>query len=130
MLDKEQWLEVGAMAIDLDNGYETIQISAIDVDQLLLEAKERINEKAMLDEKYRELCKQVSKDGNIDKNFAIIKDYLRWKNRIYAPEGIRRKIIQSEHNSKVARHFGRGRPLELISRNFYWVNMERDIRKY
>jgi hypothetical protein len=72
MLDKEQWLEVGAMAIDLDNGYETIQISAIDVDQLLPEAKERINEKAMLDEKYRELCKQVSKDGNIDKNFAII----------------------------------------------------------
>jgi len=49
---------------------------------LLLEAKERIKEKAMLDEMYRELCKQVGKDGNIDKNFAIIKDLLCWKTRI------------------------------------------------
>jgi hypothetical protein len=74
MMDKEQWLEVGAMEIDLDYDYEIIQISAIDVDQLLPEARERIKEKAMLDEKYRDLCKQVTKDGNIDKNFSIIND--------------------------------------------------------
>jgi len=130
MIDKEQWLEVGAMEIDLDYGYESIQISAIDVDQLLPEAKERIKGKAMLDERYRDLCKQVKKDGNIDKNFTITNDLLCWKNRIYVPEGIRQRIIQSEHDSKVAGHFGRERTLELISRNSYWVNMERDIRKY
>jgi len=130
MLDKEQWLEVGTMEIDYDNGYEMIQISAIDVDQLLPEARERIKEKAMLDEKNRELGKQVVKNGNIDKNFAIIKDLLWWKNRIYVPEGIRRRIIQSEHDSKVAGHSGRERTLKLMSRNVHWVNMERDIRKY
>jgi hypothetical protein len=130
MMDKELWLEVGSMEIDLEDGYEVIHISAIDVDQLLPEAKERIMEKAMLDDKYRELCKQVSRDGNIDKNFAMINDLLCWKNRIYVPEGIRKRIIQSEHDLKVAGHFGRERTLELMSRNFYWVNMERDIRKY
>jgi len=128
MMDKEQCLEVGAMEIDLD--YESIQISAIDIHQLLLEAKQRIKEKAMLDEKYRELCKQVKKDGNIDKNFTITDDLLCWKNRIYVPEGIRQRIIQSEHDSKMAGHFGTVRTLELLSNNFYWVNMDRDIRKY
>jgi len=130
MLDNEQWLEVGAMEIDLDGGYGMIQVSAMDVDQLLPEAKERIKEKAMLDDRYRELCKQVTSEGNVDKNFTIINDLLCWKNRIYVPEGIRQKIIQSEHDSKVAGHFGRERTLELISRNFYWANMERDVRKY
>jgi len=130
MLDKEQWLEVGAMEVDLDNDYETIQVSAMDMDQLLPEAKERLKEKARLDEKYRELCKQVTTKGNIDKNFTITDDLLCWKNRIYAPEGIRQRIIQSEHDSKVAGHFGRERTLELISRNFHWTNMERDVRKY
>jgi len=87
MLDKSQWLEVGAMDLNTNNEYETIQISAIDVEQLLPEAKERIKEKAMLDEKYRDLCKQVSLGGNIDGNFTIANELLCWKNRIYVPEG-------------------------------------------
>ena len=130
MLDKSQWLEVGAMDIDTNNKYETIQISAMDVAQLLPEAKERIKEKAMLDEKYRDLCKQISSGGNIDGNFTIANELLCWKNRIYVPEGLRQRVIKSEHVSKVAGHFGRERTMELLSRNFYWTNMERDIRKY
>jgi hypothetical protein len=86
-LDKEQWLEVGTMTLDLDDSYQSIQISAMEVDQLLLEARDRIKEKAMLDEKYRELCKQVTKGGNINKGFSISNELLCWKNRIYVPEG-------------------------------------------
>jgi hypothetical protein len=89
MLDKEQWLEVGAMELDLDGSYKSIQISAIDVDWLLQDARERIKEKAMLDEKYRELCKQVTTGGNIDKSFAILNELLCWKNKIYVPEELR-----------------------------------------
>jgi len=81
MLDKNQWLEVGAMELDFDD-YETIQISAIEVDQLLLEARERIEEKAVLDNRYRELFEQVTKGGNIDKGFSISNELLCWKNRI------------------------------------------------
>jgi hypothetical protein len=71
MLEKEQWLEVGAMELDFDNRIETIQLSAMEVEQLLLEAKERIKEKAMLDNRYRELCKQVTSGRNMDENIAI-----------------------------------------------------------
>jgi len=56
-LDTSQWLEVGAVDLDTNDKYERIQISAIDVDQLLPEAKERIKEKAMLDKKFRDRCK-------------------------------------------------------------------------
>jgi len=129
MLDKEQWLEVGAMELDSEE-YEVIQISAMEIELLLPEAKERIKEKARLDDKYKELCNQVIKNGNIDKNFTVTDDLLCWKNRIYVPEGLRQRIIQSEHDSKVAGHFGRDRTMELISRNLYWTNMERDVRKY
>jgi len=130
MLDKSQWLEAGAISLDTSEEYETIQISAIDVEQLLPEAKERIKEKAMLDDKYRNLCKQIALGGNIDANFMISSELLCWKKRIYVPEGLRQQVIQSEHNSKVAGHFGREQTLELLSRNFYWSDMERDIRKY
>jgi len=82
MLDKSQRLEVGAMDLDTNDDYETIQILAIDVDQLLPEARETIKEKAMLDEKYRELCKQVLTGKNIDKHFSITHELLCWKNRI------------------------------------------------
>jgi archaellum component FlaC len=117
MLQKEQWLEVEAMEFDFNNDFNSIQISAIEVDQLLLEARERIMEKARLDEKYRELYKQVSSGGNINKSFSISNELLCWKNRIYVPEGLRQQVIQSEHDSKVPGHFGRERTLQLVTRN-------------
>jgi hypothetical protein len=82
-------VEVEAMELDFNNDFKSIQISAIEVDQLLLEARERIKEKARLDEKYRELYKQVSSGGNINKNFSISNELLCWKNRIHVPEGLR-----------------------------------------
>jgi len=58
LLRKEQWLEVGAMQLE-DEGVETIQLSAWDSEALSPEAKIRMQEKAMLDGNYREVCKQV-----------------------------------------------------------------------
>jgi hypothetical protein len=129
MLDMEQWLEVGAMELDLD-GYESTQVSTIEVDRVLPEARQRIKKKGMLDEKDRELCKQITTGGNIDKSFSITDELLCLKNRMYVPEGLRQRVMQSEHDSKVAAHFGRERTLELLTRNFYRTNMERDVRKY
>ena len=42
-------------------------------------------------------------------------DRLCWKGRFYAPETSRRKVMSSEHNSKVAGHCGRDRTLELVT---------------
>jgi len=57
MLEKHPWLVVGAMEIDSVNDIESIHICAMEVEQLLPEAKERIEEMAMLDYKYWEIYK-------------------------------------------------------------------------
>jgi hypothetical protein len=93
MLQKKQWIEVGGMEIDFAGDFESIQISAMEVEQLLPEAKERSKEKAMLDDRYREICKQVATNGNVDKNFALIDELFCWKGREYVPEGLRQRVI-------------------------------------
>ena len=84
----------------------------------------------MLDEQYRGICKEISKGNNVHTIYEIIDNLLCWKGRLSAPERTRERIIRSEHDSKIARHFGRDRTLELDSRNFYWPKMEDDVRIY
>ena len=88
MLRKEQWLEVGAMELD-DDDHERIIIGAIEMKQLLVEAKERIKEKAMLNEDCLTMCRQLSTGGRIDEHYKIKEDILSWKNRIYAAKMIK-----------------------------------------
>jgi hypothetical protein len=129
LLGPDQWLEIGAMEIE-DDDFQEICIGAMEVELLLPEQKQKIMDDAALNESYRSICKLVTKGNNADENYQIIDDLLCWKGRLYAPERTRKRIIKSEHDSKIAGHFGRDRTLELVSRNFYWPKMEDDIRKY
>jgi len=129
MLRKEQWLEIGVMQTDGESD-EEIQIGAIDIERLLPEAKERIKVEALLDKDYLAICKAVTTEASVDKGYKIQDDILCWKNRIYVPEAMRMRVMKSEHDSKIAGHFGRERTMELLTRNFYWPNMEKDVRKY
>jgi hypothetical protein len=52
LLRKEQWLEEGALKTEGES-IQGINIGAMDIEQLLLEAKKRIKEKASLDDDYR-----------------------------------------------------------------------------
>jgi len=70
LLKTEQWLEVGAMQIEVES-ISCINIGAMDIEQLLPEAKEQIKEKALLDKSYRTICKQVKSGGNVDKEHEI-----------------------------------------------------------
>jgi hypothetical protein len=122
-------LEIGAMEIE-DDDFQEIGIGAMEVESLLPEQKQRIINDALLDERYRSICKLVKKENNSDTNYEIIDDLLCWKGRLYAPKKTRERIIKSEHDSKIAGHFGRDRTMELVSRNFYWPKMEDNIGKY
>jgi hypothetical protein len=87
----------------------------LEVTLLSTDQKEAIIQDAMLDEEYRQLCKAVTKCENVDINHTIQEDYLAWKGRIYVPKNMREKVMKSEHDSKIARHYGRDRTMELIS---------------
>jgi hypothetical protein len=70
LLRKEQWVEIKAMQLD-DDDREEISRGAVAVEQLLPEAKERIKEKAMLDEDYVAICKQLWSGGKIDEYYEM-----------------------------------------------------------
>jgi len=129
MLGPDQWLEVGAMEI-YDETLEYIDIGALEITLLRSDQKEVIFQDAKLNDEYMQLCKEVSKGENIDANYTIQEELLAWKGRIYIPKAMRKKVMQSEHNSKVAGHFGKDRTLELISQNFFWAKKEDDVRQY
>jgi len=92
--------------------------------------KELLKHDALQDKDYLALCKATKKGENIAKEYSIDQELLCWKGRVYAPKALRARIMKSEHDSKIAGHFGRDRTMELISRNLYWPKMEDEVRTY
>ena len=57
-------------------------------------------------------------------------DILHYRGRLYIPKPMITMILESEHDSKVAGHFGQDKTMEPIWRNFWWPGMDSDIEKY
>ena len=57
---------------------------------------------------------------------------LRFRGKIYVLRNIdlRRRVVSLCHDTKVAGHPGRWKTLELVSRNYWWLQMSRYIRQY
>jgi hypothetical protein len=82
-----------------DGDPEEINIGAIKVEQQLPQPKERIKEQALLDEDYVAICRQFSSGGKIDECYEVKDDLLSWKGRLYVPKGLRKRVMNSEHDS-------------------------------
>jgi hypothetical protein len=56
----------------------------------------------------------------------------RFRDRIYVPMilNLRHRIAEQHHNSKIGGHAGRWKTLELISQNYWWLNMSQYIGQY
>ena len=52
--------------------------------------------------------------------------------RIYVPNNkkIREEILEENHNSVDVGHPGQQRMLELIKRNYWWLGIKEDVKKY
>src|SRR3979490_3501658 len=57
---------------------------------------------------------------------------LHLQGRTYVPNDseLRRRIVSQHHDTRVAGHPGRWKPLELVSRNYWWPQMSRYIGQY
>jgi hypothetical protein len=40
------------------------------------------------------------------------------------------EVLQRHHDNPIAGHFGAKRTLELVSRNYYWLGMGRELKAY
>ena len=51
--------------------------------------------------------------------------------RIYVPEGeLRGEIIQLHHDTPVRGHGGRWKTTELVTRNYWWPGVTKEVRRY
>jgi len=85
------------------------------------------------DETYLATLKALLKgDSKVHTNFSIEKDLLLYKNRWYIPkdEGLRLTIMEAEHDSKIAGHFGTYKTIGRVRANFYWPKMDENITEY
>jgi len=59
-------------------------------------------------------------DSKVKANFRIEKGLLQYKNRWYIPKdkGIRRTILEAEHDSMIAGHFGTYKTIARVRVNF------------
>ena len=66
-----------------------------------------------------------------DEEWGIEDGIVIKKGRIYVPEGeLRREIIQLHHNTPVEGHGGRWKMTELITRNYWWPGVMKEVGKY
>ena len=74
----------------------------------------------------------VKGEKNIDSNYGIEKELLLYKNRWCIPkdEASRRTIMEAEHDSRIAGHFGTYETIGRVRVNFFWPKMDEHIAEY
>jgi hypothetical protein len=67
-----------------------------------------------------------------DKSITADKGLLFVNHRWLVPDSkeLRNMILNAEHDSKVAGHFGQYKTLERVKANFYWPKMELEVEEY
>ena len=97
---------------------------------------EEVRKAASLDEQYQSGLRSLSADpGSSDyiqpsEHLTMENDILHYKARLYIPRQLVPSILQSEHDSQIAGHFGMDKTTELIRRNFWWPSMIKEIEEY
>jgi len=82
---------------------------------------------------YLDTFKSVLKgEKNVNTSLSIIKDLLSYKNRWYIPkdEALKRIIMEAEHDSRMAGHFGAYKTIGRVRANIYWPKMDEQITEY
>jgi hypothetical protein len=106
-----------------------------------------VREAARQDGDYEALRRKVQTDDNANPNpddcvnsnpddrgnsnpYTIEDGVLYYKHCLVVPQSMRETVLKAEHDSKVAGHWGAGKTVEIVLRNFFWPGMEAQIRQY
>ena len=119
-LIKEQWI----------HSLEEVIIEGPEVDIV-----EKIKKARSKDKKIVIVVEEMKKTGVKvlqGNEWQIEKDLVLKEGKIYVPKDgeLRVEIIQLHHNVLVAEHGGRWKTMELVTRNYWWLGVTRDIGRY
>jgi len=66
-----------------------------------------------------------------DEEWEVEDGIVMKEERIYVPEGeLRGEIIHLHHNTLVGGHRGRWKMAELVTRNYWWPGLTKEVGKY
>lgn len=84
------------------------------------------------DAQYQEGLQAISTEEGRKNNPVLTEEdgLLYYKLRLYIPKDLEATVLASEHDSRVAGHFGQDKTIELVKRNFWWPRMKRTIIEY
>ena len=96
---------------------------------------EKIKKARSKDEDVIRVVEEMKKAGVKElrgNEWKIEEDLVLKEGKIYIPkdEEVRMEVIQLHHNVLVAGHGGRWKTVELVTRNYWWPGMTRDVGKY
>ena len=95
--------------------------------------EEEIVSKARSDSIWQELYDEAAEDGALEGHITALVTYkdvmLFRKGKVWisSDPSLRKLIMESEHDRRVAGQMGMDKTMELINRNFYWPEMAKDM---
>ena len=116
VLIKPEWVKGVKILVEKGNLRERIK-KAQEEDERVVKAVEKLKKtgiKTLKDEEWKIEDGVVMKEG-----------------RVYVPkEELRREVIQLHHNTLVGEHRGRWKMIELVTRNYQWPGVTKEVEKY
>jgi len=96
--------------------------------------RERIKTAQKGDERVVKTVEELKKAGVKtlrDEEWEIEDSVVLKKRRIYMPEGeLREEIIRLHHDTPVRGHGGRRKTMELVTRNYWWPGVTKEVERY
>src|SRR6266576_5150765 len=73
-----------------------------------------------------------AKTEDVDPEFETKEGTLLYDNRYVLPNDkpLKLKVLEANHDSKIAGHFGQYKTLERLRQNFFWSKMNDEVRDY
>ena len=101
---------------------------------LVKELLDEVRQLATQDGEYMSIMRSVSSQetDRVDKRLSVSEELLWFNGRLYIPnnQALKVRLLEHEHDSKIAGHFRREKTHELMTRNWYWPDMEGFTREY
>ena len=118
---KEEWLEVRAMEPLIEGPEEEIV-------KTIKEARDKDEEVIKVVEKMKKAGVKMLRD----EEWQIEEGLVLKEGRVYVPkdEKLRVEIIRLHHDTLVARHGGQQKTVELVTRNYWWPGVMKEVKRY
>jgi len=96
--------------------------------------RKRIKRAQEEDERVVKAVEELKKTGVKilrDEEWKIEDRVVLKEKRIYMPEGkLREKVIRLHHDTLVGEHRGRWKTTELVTRNYWWPGVMKEVERY